>query len=44
MADTVTELRERLGEERFAAARQRGQHASTSMVIDFIVSQLRALR
>jgi len=44
IANTVTELRERLGEERFAAAHQQGEHASTSTVIDIIVSQLQALR
>jgi predicted ATPase len=42
LANTVTELRQRLGDERFTAARQQGQHASTSMVIDLIVSQLQA--
>ena len=39
----VDELRHRLGEERFLAAGQQGRMATTPVVIDLIVSQLRAL-
>jgi predicted ATPase/DNA-binding SARP family transcriptional activator len=44
LAQTVVEIREGLGEQRFEAAHQHGQSASTSTVIDLIVSQLQALR
>ncbi|MEP7203174.1 MAG: BTAD domain-containing putative transcriptional regulator [Ilumatobacteraceae bacterium] len=44
LTNTVTELRQRLGEHRFAVAHQQAQRASTSSVIDLIVSQLLALR
>lgn len=43
LANAVVELRRRLGEERFAAAEQKGRTTATSAVIDLIVSDLRTL-
>ena len=43
LARQLTELRERLGDQRFTVAEQQGHTASTSVVIDLIVSQIRAL-
>jgi hypothetical protein len=43
LAKVVDELRDRLGETRFIAAEQRGRMASTSVVIDYIVAELRRL-
>ena len=39
----VDELRSRLGEERFIAAGQQGRTATTAVVIDLIVAELRSL-
>jgi predicted ATPase/DNA-binding SARP family transcriptional activator len=43
LARQLTELRERMGDQRFIAAQQQGNTTSTSVVIDLIVSQIRAL-
>jgi hypothetical protein len=41
LANTVVDLRRRLGDQRFDAVAQEAQTASTSVVIDRIVSELR---
>ncbi|MGI9052682.1 MAG: hypothetical protein ACR2HQ_08550, partial [Ilumatobacteraceae bacterium] len=43
VGNLVVELRRRLGDERFTGAEQQGRTASTSVLIDLIVSQLRAV-